>query len=112
MQPGSRRRLLVQIVPDERQWRISKLRSTRIDELASGLNKAAVRMPPARNVLRALCETDGTQARLTLFVNGARVGEAVDDGGVEAFNSFAVLADSGTRGADITFDDLVASRPR
>jgi hypothetical protein len=48
--------------PDERAWRISRIGPTSAEELRAAAEVPAIRKPPGRNHLRALCEVADGQA--------------------------------------------------
>jgi hypothetical protein len=94
-------------------WAIREEHQFNVNDLASGAGGTAITGPPATNHLRAECDGGGDgPTRLTFYVNGRKVGQAADRNGLDEFNSLALVAETSGGGAEVVFDNLVASRPR
>jgi hypothetical protein len=97
------------VQPDARVWRISRVTTSEVTEIAGRPDKRDVRAAPAVNRLRAVCEIGAdSQARLTLFVNGRMVGQKTDTTDVPSFDSLSLDLQPGLLGGEAVFDDLVA----
>jgi hypothetical protein len=97
------------VQPDARVWRISRVTTSEVTEIAGRPDKRDVRAAPAVNRLRAVCEIGSdSQARLTLFVNGRMVGQKTDTTDLPSFDSLSLDLQPGLLGGEAVFDDLVA----